>query len=109
MIEFEVWLVSLVLVGAAHLALFLRYMVNPQELAIPAYNAEFMRRLALTYTITYFSFAIFGVFAIFAFPAELAVGLGLIDSWWIVEIFIFWNIRTAFLVFMNLKRLRVKI
>lgn len=110
MIEIEVWIASLFLASIAHFMLSLKYArINPHSSAVPMVNVKFVQRLSATECINYAAFGIFGIFAIFAFPVQLATALVVMKSWYIVEIFIFWNIRTAFLIFMNLGRLKVKV
>jgi hypothetical protein len=110
MIEVYVWIASLFLAASAHLTLSLKYAkINPHSSAVPMINVKFFQRLTATEAINYTAFGLFGIFAVFAFPVQLATALVVMKSWYIVEIFIFWNIRTAFLIFMNIGRLKVKV
>ena len=110
MIEFSLWLASSFLASLAHFMLFLKYCVNPHKLAVPYKNAVFTRRLALTNAITYSIFGILGIILVIFYFPQLTVMLNIVSFWWIVEILLTsWNIRTAFLIFMNIRSLRVTI
>lgn len=110
MIELWVWIATLILVGIAYTQLALKYhMVKPEASAVPVATKNFTARLATTNAITYYMFAFLAIFAFFAFPAFIPEALVILKQWWIVEAFIVWNIRTAFLIFINLGSLRAKI
>jgi hypothetical protein len=68
--------------------------------------SRFMSRLALTNAINYLAFALLGTVISFNLPSDAQV---FINQWFIVEIFIFWNLRTAALIFMGLRNTKVEI
>jgi hypothetical protein len=93
MIEIYVWIATLFLCGVVHFLLATKY--DPASPKFPYKEAIFLKRLSLTHGINYIAFALFSIFILArGIPS---VALETIQSFWIVEIFIFWNLRTAFL------------
>lgn len=108
MIELWVWIATLILVAIAYTKLALKYhKVKPEASAVPVATKTFTARLATTNAITYYMFAFLAIFAFFAFPSFIPQAMEILKQWWIVEAFIVWNIRTAFLIFLNLRSLKV--
>lgn len=106
-IELFVWLGTMYLCALAYCALARRYHdINPYKAAVPMGVSRFMSRLALTNAINYLGFALLGTILAFNLPENAAA---VINDWFIVEIFIFWNIRTAALIFMGLRNTKVEI
>lgn len=110
MIELWVWVATLILVTIAYSALALRYhLVKPEASAVPLATKNFTARLATTNAITYFMFTFLAIFGFFSFPLFIPQALEILSNLWILEAFIVWNIRTAFLIFINLGSLKAKI
>ena len=109
-IELYVWLGTMYLCALAYCALARRYHgINPYKAAVPMANARFMSRLALTNAFNYFAFAAIGSWATFEFVRYLPDLRDILGQWFIVEIFIFWNLRTAALIFLGMRDTKVEI
>lgn len=92
MIEIYVWILTLLLCALVHFLLSIKY--DPTSPKFPYKESIFLKRLSLTHSINYLAFALFAI----AFLGQIPqVVLDTIKSFWVVEIFIFWNLRTAFL------------
>jgi hypothetical protein len=98
------------LCSLAYFALARRYHgINPYKAAVPMANARFMSRLALTNALNYFAFAAIGSWCMFEFERYLPAVRDILHQWFIVEIFIFWNLRTAALIFLGMRDTKVEI
>ena len=98
------------LCSLAYFALGIRYhKINPYKAAVPMVNAKFMSRLALTNAINYLAFAVIGSWIMFEFVRYLPYLLDILGQWFIVEVFIFWNLRTAALIFIGIRNTKVEI
>jgi hypothetical protein len=108
--ELWVWLGTMYITSLAYFALARRYhAINPYKAAVPMANAKFMSRLALTNALNYFAFAAIGSWSMFEFIRFLPDVRAILGQWFIVEIFIFWNLRTAALIFIGMRNTKVEI
>jgi hypothetical protein len=109
-VEICVWLGTMFITSLAYFALARRYHdINPYKAAVPMANAKFMSRLALTNALNYLAFFIVGCYVMVTFQQYLPDVQAILGQWFIVEIFIFWNLRTAALIFMGLRNTKVEI
>ena len=110
MIELWLWVGTMYFCALAYLVLTVRYhKINPHRAAVPMANAKFIARLALTNALNYLGFAIIATYCIFNYTGLLPDVLIVLSQWYIVEIFIFWNLRTAALIFLGIRNTKVEI
>lgn len=108
--ELWLWLGTMYLSALAYFALARRYdNINPHKSVVPMATARFMSRLALTNAVNYLAFAAMGSWAMFEFVQYLPDVRHILGNWFIVEIFIFWNLRTAALIFLGMRDTKVEI
>jgi len=109
-VELWVWFGTMFLASLAYFVLARRYhTINPYKSAIPMANAKFMSRLALTNALNYVVFGIVGVISVLQFSTYVPELQNILDQWFVVEIFVFWNLRTAALIFVGLRNTKVEI
>lgn len=110
MIELWLWVGTMYFCALAYLVLTVRYSrINPHRAAVPMANAKFIARLALTNALNYLAFAVIATYCILSYSSLLPDVLVVLQQWWIVEIFIFWNLRTAALIYLGIRNTKVEI
>ena len=110
MIELWLWVGTMYFCALAYLVLTVRYhKINPHRAAVPMANAKFIARLALTNALNYLAFAVIATYSVLSYSGLLPDVLLVLHEWYIVEIFIFWNLRTAALIFLGIRNTKVEI
>lgn len=110
MIELWIWVATMYFTSLAYFVLARRYhKINPHRAAVPMANAKFIARLALTNALNYLGFAVIATYCIIFYVGLLPDVLLVLSQWYIVEIFIFWNLRTAALIFLGIRNTKVEI
>lgn len=110
-IELILWLVSMiaVVINAFRCAMKLSS-YDEETAAIPKQNAQAGSTLFRIIAMNYLTVAIGCVIMYFASPVDLVIKIHqVLDTWWLIEIFLFFNIITAYSLNSAVKKILVNI